>query len=177
MKMIYCVLIPMILAFSFLEGNAQENIIKVNILSRLDQTLNLNFERKLGAKSSLQLGMFYTGYRNSEFQSFGITPEYRSYLSKSASPSGFYIAPFVRYHSYEYLNINAQNKTLRSSYLGGGVMAGKQWIFNKRMALDIFMGPSYSRTPQPITGDETSYTSGSLNGFGLRAGLSLGIGF
>lgn len=72
----------------FTSAKAQENVFKINIFSPIVKTFNVSYERKLSATSSFQLGAFYTGYSAGEtkFSGFGLTPEYRFYLSESEAP-------------------------------------------------------------------------------------------
>ncbi len=84
-------------------AQAQSNVFKVNIISPVFKTASVFFERAINEESSLQLGFFYTGYTgdDTKFRGFGITPEYRFYLSESAAPAGVYVAPFLRYQNFE----------------------------------------------------------------------------
>jgi len=157
-------------------AKAQDNVIKINIFSPIVKTFNIQFEHKLKADQSFQLGFFYTGVSssNTDFRGFGITPEYRFYLSDTEAPAGVYIAPFVRYQSYTLTN-GGDKGTL--SLFGGGVIIGKQWIFKKKIAMDLFIGPSYSSGSVKVTQGNDNFSTGIFDGFGLRAGLCLGYAF
>ena len=98
-------------------ARAQTNVVKLDIIQPIINTLALSFEHKLSESSSFQLGVagtfgykdggnYYNGNYNGNYNysdrsstsGFAITPEYRFYLSeRHASPAGFYVAPFVRY--------------------------------------------------------------------------------
>lgn len=98
-------------------AHAQTNVLKVDIIQPIINTIALSFEHKLSESSSFQLGVAGTfGYKDnghfnffngstgyyysgqSSTSGFSITPEYRFYLSeKHAAPEGFYVAPYVRY--------------------------------------------------------------------------------
>ena len=157
---------------------AQENVFKINIFSPVVKTLNVQYERAISESGSLQLGFFYTGFSVSEtkFSGFGLTPEYRIYLSDTPAPAGVYIAPFVRYQNF---NISEESTSSEGTYssFGGGLIVGKQWIFKERIALDIFIGPSYSAGNVKVTSGSDSFDVGAFDGFGVRTGICLGIGF
>lgn len=162
----------------------KQNIIKTNLLSPIVGTYHLNYERVISKRGSLQIGTFYTNRNipigtSTNYEGFGITPEYRFYLSAiDQAPKGFYIAPSFR---YQHLNLTAYagaGKQIGNSNLYSvGLTVGKQWIFGDLIALDIFIGPafnSYSYSNRPV--EESSIKIFS-NNFGFRAGLTLGVAF
>jgi len=161
----------------FSKGMAQSNAFKINIISPVVKTASVFYERALNDQSSLQLGFYYTGASvdDTKFQGFGITPEYRFYLSETAALEGVYVGPFVRYSNVD-LSDGGDEGTLSS--FGGGLVIGKQWVFKERVALDIFFGPKYVNAKVDVTsGEEGSFETGVFDGFGLRAGILLGIAF
>ena len=151
-------------------GQDRGNVIKINILSPILKTINLQYEKKLNSSSSFQFGFFYTAVSvgSTDFSGFGITPEYRFYLSNTEAPKGVYVAPFVRYQNFT-LTDGIDKGTL--STFGGGLILGKQWLFKDRIALDIFLGPSYASGSVEVTSGSNSFDTGSASGFGLRAGI------
>lgn len=159
-------------------ANAQSkgNVIKINIFSPIVKTFNIQYEKTLTATSSFQLGFFYTGYSSgsTDFSGFGITPEYRAYLSETDAPKGVYIAPFLRYQNFTLTD--GGNKGTFNSF-GGGLIIGKQWIFKEKVALDIFIGPSYSSGSAKTTSGSGTFDTGVFDGFGIRTGLCLGFAF
>lgn len=166
-------------AFGVLPALAQKsnpnNLIKVNILSPIIRTGSFFYEHKLNATSSFQLGLLFTGFKieDAKFTGLGITPEYRKYLSESKEAlQGFYLGPFLRYY-----NLSVKDATDKASLstFGGGVVAGHQWIFRSNVSLDIYLGPSYSAAK--IDGDDGIDGLSYFSGFGLRSGITLGIGF
>ncbi|MGF1637698.1 MAG: DUF3575 domain-containing protein [Cyclobacteriaceae bacterium] len=165
---------------------AQENNVKINIFSPLLRTLNLQYERALNENSSFQLGFFYTGasIQDTRLSGFGITPEYRFYLSETDAPEGFYLAPYLRYSSLTgtapTINNNGNEVDAKAtvSSFGGGLVIGKQWIFKERIVLNIFAGPSYSSSSADYdSGNEDNFDFGSFSGFSARGGVCLGIAF
>lgn len=161
-----------------LAGFGQKSVVKLNIFSPLVKTFNVSYEQKFNATSSGQLGFFYTGYsvNDTKFSGFGITPEYRFYLSETEAPQGVYLAPFIRYSSFK-LEEKTTNSKGDFTAFGGGVIIGKQWIFKERVSLDIFIGPSYSSGSVKVTSGTDSFDKGVFDGFGIRTGLTLGLAF
>jgi len=154
------------------------NNIKVNILSPIVRTGSVFYERKLGASTSGQLGVFYTGYSSDglKLRGFGITPEFRYYASKDKGAlNGFYVAPFVRYQNY---TISEDANKGELSTFGGGLLLGNQWLLKGGLNIDLFAGPSYNTGSVKIkSGTDSFDLPGGVNGFGLRAGLTVGIAF
>ena len=173
-------IILVIFVLGFTGAKAQTNTFKINIIAPILQTANVQYERAFGNKS-FQLGFFYTGYKNdfTKFNGYGITPEVRFYLSDTEAPAGFYVAPFIRYQSF---NLGLIDPTLSSdkaiySSIGGGAIIGKQWIFKKKVALDVFLGPSYNSGSLKVTSGTSTFDTNIFDGFGLRTGVCLGIAF
>lgn len=177
-------------------ASAQNNVVKVNILSPIVKTGSFFFEHKLNPSSSVQLGALFTSWSigDTKVSGFAITPEYRFYLSESKEAMrGFYVAPFVRYQNltlkddYSYTSYDSNgnpisynnNAEASLNTFGGGILIGHQWIFKQRFSLDAFLGPSYN-------GGSVSYKNGSndgtldpgsFDGFGIRTGITFGIAF
>jgi hypothetical protein len=178
-------------------ASAQDNIVKVNILSPIVKTGSFFFEHKLNDNSSVQLGALFTSWSigDTKVTGFAITPEYRFYLSeRKAAMEGFYVAPFVRYQNltlkdtYTGLMYNSNTGTYTTSTstdeasldtFGGGVLVGHQWIFKQRFSLDAFLGPSYNGGSVSYKNGSNSGTldAGSFKGFGIRTGITFGIAF
>lgn len=177
MKKILIVLLT--LAFGVSKTKAQElenkNTFKINPLSLFLRTGSVFYERKLNDNSSLQIGVAYSGLKFDEvgYNGLVITPEYRLYTRNKAI-DGFYFAPYLRYQNF---NVKSGEDKGRLSTLGGGVLLGRQWIFTKGFALDIFIGPSYSSGSYKITvGTEPDF-KGGVEGLGIRTGIAIGLGF
>lgn len=173
-------LVSFLLAGSLaLPAMAQNNVVKLNIFSPIVKTLNMSYERVISDNSSLQLGFFYTGAKSGDVKlsGFGITPEFRFFLSETPAPDGVYIAPWVRYQNLDADN-PVDNASGKLTSFGGGVIIGRQWIFKEIVSLDIFIGPQYLvATADPDVGSEDAIEVTSGSGFWFRAGLNLGIAF
>lgn len=164
-------------------GPDKMNAFKVNIFSPIVKTGSFFYERKINAKSSAQLGVGFTAYNRDGIKISGVffTPEYRFYLSNNKEAiEGFYIGPFVRYQNLkvEDTNSNPSNPDKATlSTFGGGLVIGHQWIFSNIIALDIFLGPSYNSGTVKVTSGSSVDVPASFQGFGVRAGLTLGVAF
>src|SRR5882762_7411500 len=138
------------------------NAIKINLLSPVARTFNIAYERKVSDNGSFQLGFYYTGAKSGDLKlsGFGITPEYRFYLSQTPAPNGFYVAPFMRYTSYDLTYNNGTDKASGSvTSFGGGLVVGRQWVFKERVTLDMFIGPKYqSRNAKTTSGNSSDLT-------------------
>lgn len=172
-----CLLIALLATAGAVKAQ-KENVIKINIFSPIVSTFNIQYERKLSATGSFQLGFFYTGFSagDTKFSGIGITPEYRFYLSETEAPKGVYIAPFLRYQDFTLTQEATTSKGTLTNF-GGGVIIGKQWLFKEKIALDIFIGPSYSTGSTKVTSGSSSFSTGAFDGFGIRTGLCLGFAF
>jgi hypothetical protein len=154
-----------------------QNVLKINILSPIVRTLNIQYERVLNESSAFQLGFFYTGYSDdvTTWRGFGITPEYRFYLSDSPAPAGVFVAPFLRYQAFDVED--DIGGAAKFSAFGGGLIIGKQWLFKDKITLEVFIGPSYlvGEVKEATSGVE--FDSGAFEGFGVRTGITFGFKF
>jgi len=177
-------------------AHAQSNAIKINIFSPLVRTVSIFGEHALNENSSAQLGFYYTRFSvgDTKFGGFGITPEYRYYLSDEVM-NGFYVAPFLRYQSLTmklddyrsyYYDVNGNYVPTSSSpkatlsTIGGGLLIGYQRVFKKRITFDSFIGPSFNSGSIKVKSggaNENVFETGSFDGFGVRLGITLGVAF
>lgn len=165
---------------------AQQNVIKANLFSVIIKTGSFFYERALDDTKSLQLGFYYTGFSvgDTKFRGFGITPEFRFYPGEEA-PSGFYLAPFLRYQSlslsadyYDDVTGQLEEGSATLSTFGGGLLIGNQWLFGDVVALDMFIGPAYNTGSLKVKdGNESNFEIGGFSGFGVRFGLTIGVAF
>ncbi|RYZ24669.1 MAG: DUF3575 domain-containing protein [Sphingobacteriales bacterium] len=165
-------------------ANAQKsNAIKANILSPIAKSGSFFYERKINDKMSGQLGVGFTAYNKSDvkFNGIFITPEFRYYLT-GETMNGVYVGPFLRYQNLKIEDKSDMNNGEKStlSTFGGGVVIGRQWTFGDIVTLDLFIGPSINTGKikyEDNNGSNNTEVPGSLNGFGVRTGVTLGIAF
>jgi len=171
--------------------NSKINIIKINVPALFLKNISFQYERKLSRKNSFAIAFRFRPKSSMPFQStiekiidqpnvrvdlfkvgnFGITPEYRFYLGKKGSPTGFYIAPFISYNHYQadipiyYDGDNQQIKTGvfegSTNSFTGGFQLGAQWKLNDKFYLDWWIvGPNYGTSKgdfvctTPLSDDE-----------------------
>ncbi len=173
---------------------AQEraNNLKINLLSPFARSFSIFYERAITNDKSAQLGFFYTDIKLSSLNinGFGLTPEFRFYLANSKenstkqAPEGFYLAPFVRFQRFTISDdeIDAQTglpSKAKLTTLGAGLCVGYQFLSQKGITLDLFVGPSYNAgTIKAEVGDiGTLPFSAGFSGPGLRFGVCLGYAF
>jgi hypothetical protein len=174
-------LLTMIALFTTSLVNAQKTVVKANLLSPLVRTGSFFVEHQLNENSSLQLGLLYTGksWDDTKIRGWGITPEYRFYLSDSPAPEGFFVAPYLRYTDFSLENDEddmVSKADMRG--IGGGLLIGQQYIFKERVSFEWFFGPAYTSADLDVrSGSEDDFETGSWDGFTLRAGITLGIAF
>lgn len=158
---------------------AQNTAIKINILSPIVSTASLFVEHAVGETSSIQLGGFYTGASIGEtkFRGFGITPEFRYYLSDQAL-DGFYLGPFLRYQNFDLTDDLTEDEATFSSF-GGGLVIGRQWLLKERITIDLFGGPAYNSQSIEVSdgSSEEQFDTGAFGGFGVRIGVTIGVAF
>lgn len=176
---------------SIFHAQAQSTVLKINPLSLVVLTPNVKVEHAFSESMSVQLGVYYTkfgfGVEGDRFvySGFGITPEFRYYFTHNSkdAPQGFFGAPFFRYTNFNtgvrYDDPLVEDDIINFSTIGGGFVAGYQWIFGEVFALEFFAGPSFvSRKITDITGDVSEEDlRGVGDGIGIRAGMSIGAAF
>jgi len=160
--------------------NAQKmNAVKTDLFSPFLRTGVLKYERAFTEDISAQLGFFYTGWHvwgDSEavLNGWGITPEFRLYLSDTPAPVGTYLAPNFRYMSLT-AEDPAVNEEATLTSFGLAINLGKQWMLKDIVLIDAWVGPAYNfRTLDDPSGEVDIE---GADGFGIRIGLALGIAF
>jgi hypothetical protein len=169
-------------------SDQKKNIFKVNLTSLIFKNLSFQYERIVARKTSVALGVsvmpksglpFASSIKEqwggnadaaraideTQLSNFSITPEVRFYLGKKQAPTGFYIAPFVRYNQLKFDQVyrftpsdNTQHTanikgTLNN--IGGGVLLGSQWNLGKSMTLDWWIaGPIYGSSNGNLSGTD-----------------------
>jgi hypothetical protein len=156
----------------------KRNAVKTDLFSAFLRTGVIKYERAFNDDLSAQLGFFYTGYSPRETEAtlngWGITPEFRLYLSNTPAPHGTYLAPNVRY-----MNLTAEDPTVNESAtltsFGIAFNLGRQWVLKDIVLIDGWVGPAYNfRTLDDPSGEVDVE---GADGFGIRLGLALGILF
>jgi hypothetical protein len=157
--------------------DTDKNIIKLNLTSIPLNHYSLQYERIISKKQSVAIAFgvspdvslpfkktlldLFDGnadakkaIETTKFTKITVTPEYRFYTSKKESPTGFYVAPFVRFthmsisQDYEFTPSNNRLHTahLKGKFtgIGGGVKIGTQWALSKQVTLDWWIiGPFF----------------------------------
>lgn len=167
---------------AFLKHAKNYTCYKINPLSLVLGTLTLHHERTLDYERSTNISLFYfSGFaalRNIGITGAGLTPGYRYYFQTAYQNSPF-IELFVKYH---YFWISDRAVELNADILGGGFIAGKQWLWGK-WKFECFMGPLYNFGDFSLTLRTRNITNGRIpvemglgpfNGYWFRAGLTLG---
>ena len=78
---------------------------------------------------------------------YNIIPEFRYYMTnaKQNAPQGFFIGANVRYEKTDVsvtgFDTDSLNTSGQITNLGYGLSIGQQWIFNKRIALEVAFNP------------------------------------
>jgi hypothetical protein len=166
-----------LLSQAFSQEPERINNVKVNLFSPLVRTVSGFYERKVSPSASVQLGFSFTGAELDDvnIDGWSITPEFRYYATQKGAMQGFYVAPFMRFGNFD-LDDKVSKAEMKT--IGGGLLVGHQWIFSKGLSLDVFLGPSYNTGNIKITqGTTEPETPSSIDGFGIRSGLTLGIAF
>jgi hypothetical protein len=117
------------------------------------------------------------GAGNTKFRGFGITPEFRYYLSESSAPKRIFMAPYIRYQS---LNLSVEEKSAEGklSIFGGGLLVGAQTLLKDVITIEAFIGPAYGFCNMDVeSGSEEDFEISAFDGFLVRAGVTVGIGF
>jgi len=172
------------------ETDIGSNLVKVNLAALPISNFSFQYERAITNKVSAAIGLrlmpqgnlplksaieklinddeAWENFQKLEMKNFAITPEVRFYTGNVFR--GFYIAPFVRYASYnakmpysfEYEDtINGfQEEEIpldgRISAFTGGLMIGAQWQLSKFIYLDWWMlGPHFGSAKGNISGNKS----------------------
>ncbi|MQY80420.1 MAG: DUF3575 domain-containing protein [Bacteroidetes bacterium] len=166
---------------SILAFGQKSNVLKVNLFSPLIKSGSFFYERVLNDDMSAQLGFFFMswtpGSSDTKFGGFGVTPEFRYYLSESSAPKGIFIAPFVRYQKFS-LEVESVNSEADLTVFGGGLLVGAQTLLKDLITIEAFIGPSYGFGSIDVkAGDESDFDFETFDGFGARGGITIGIAF
>lgn len=177
-----CVAFLLVLISGQIFSQSEEKfVIKINPLSALISTGSMFLETRLDNTKSLQMGVAYMGLGFGDIKYSGIilTPELRFY-AKQRALSGGYIAPYFRFQRYSITDESTSpNSEISYTSYGGGLLFGRQWVFDSGFVFDMFAGPSFNEGKikyESGTSREDNFLFG-LNGVGIRIGVALGFGF
>ena len=185
-----------------LKAQEKKNVIKLSPLSLIVLTGNVQYERILSNKLSLNLGLYYGGLelqlatentsQKYKFSWAGITPELRYYLTGQGAPDGLYTAPYLRFRR---MGIKWQQKEddpfgdpyvsdvkLRFLSAGFGGMIGYQALLGEIVTLDTYLGVGYNFTEAKVIYNTAGTPLEILElvdfqGLALRPGFTIGIAF
>ena len=180
----------------------KENGLKLNILSPIYSNLSLSYQHLITPFKSLQISASYMDFNyvnrvgdDLRVQGFSITPEYRINFN-GYGLNGFYAGPFLRYMDYQKTyenNYIGQNSKENSKFksVGLGFNIGQQFIIKNTVLIDLFAGPVYQVLVQEDinkTNSNIYYNNSNqylaesipnryLRGYGIRAGVTIGVAF
>jgi hypothetical protein len=179
-KLIVAAFILMAALSSHAQDGAPQQAVKINPLSLFLITGNVAYEHKTADNQSFQVGVFYSGVSLSglKYSGLGITPEYRFYFAgHKEALNGVYAAPFLRYQSFTLKDKASSDKANYSSF-GGGALIGWEKASHSGFVIDLFAGPAINAGKFKNDADEDEFdVSSGIDGFGIRAGISLGFAF
>lgn len=163
-----------------------KNLVKINAMALAMGNVSLQYERLITPKFTIGASVNMMSERGLPFSSkiedfvddkttaaqlqgirissFSITPEARFYFGKE-SFKGFYIAPFVRYASYDLtfpVDYEYEGHELQMDVAGklnaisGGFAVGAQWKLTKNLYLDwMIVGPHFGSVKGDLTGQKS----------------------
>ncbi len=189
------------------QTDGPRNVLKINPLSLMIGVVNLKAEHKLNTRFTGQLGLHVGAPRlnvNAPQQRVGIkyffagiTPELRYYIAfhRVAVPKGLFVGTYCRYiyvkERYHTQGVSPTNTTivegtaqLRRQVVGLGFLVGYQFLFKKRVSLDMYIGPQYSSSFTKreflctnCTGTEQEIGRPGLRFDGIEPRAGIGIGY
>lgn len=193
MKRIFTLIISAVLLTTGTNAFAQSAwAVKANPLSLIYLTGNIQTEVATWKRQSINLGAHFSSLKIGDFSysGFGITPEYRFYLTGSEL-NGFYVGPYLRYQQFSVKqkatfvdpNTLAQESFTYEfvlSRIGAGAIVGKEWMFKSGFTLDIYSGIGFVNNDVKLKvttdGYKASVSDAFAEGFAIRGGLTLGFG-
>lgn len=150
---------------------AKNNMIKINLSALVFKNISVQYERKLGKRTTAALNVHFIPFGKLPFASlvekiiddpsvkidqfklgnFGFAPEFRYYVGKRGAFHGFYIGGFMNYNSYKSdFPINYSNETRTGVFSGTvksttfGIQIGANIKLGKSVYLDWWiLGPNY----------------------------------
>jgi len=183
MKRKILLLMVLLLTGNAIHAQTNKNALKTDPISPFFGVGVLKYERVFSENISAQLGFLYAwdfpAYDEEYTASgFGITPEFRYYLSKkNPAPRGIYLAPNFRYQKLETENLEEHSEaTVITNSIA--INLGYQLVLKDLFLVDAWLGLAYNIRnvkEQTVPGANIGYNH--ENGFGARIGVSIGLAF
>jgi hypothetical protein len=170
-----------VLLFIFYSNlNAQKNVIKVNPLGLLFNTIPIQYERVNSSRTAIGIDVSFLKHevtvdnsKKTDIIGIGVEAKYKIGLdSKTSMPRGWYAAPLA---GFGFAETTVNNITSGANIINFGLITGYQWIFSeisKGVALDINVGGNYINAST-----YGSATGISINGLHPRIGVGIGYSF
>lgn len=180
MKKLLLLLLIVFCVTSNTYSQEKQNGVKLNPLALIIGAINVQYERAVSEKNSVQLGLFIINLNigDTKLSGFGLTPEYRFYLAKEAL-DGFYAAPLINFNtlslSYDD-GVDSGEASLTT--FGGGAKIGWNWLLGDadNFIIDLGLGANYSGTSLNVkSGTEGNFDFGAFDG--IRPILNFSIGY
>ncbi|MFN3406017.1 MAG: DUF3575 domain-containing protein [Cytophagaceae bacterium] len=203
-------LVLFMLPFLAIGQDNPQNVVKINPFGPLANQYMLAYERVLGEKFSVQLAAGYI-HRN-DYESYGtrrldkqirgyiLIPEARYYFLNKGAPKGLYLGGFARLRFTTETGIDSNTDptmtdydyTMKQNVVGGGLVAGYQFVIANVLVFDLFIGPQYKNRSSTRTFKDPNATEADFNymfpfdglfrikessGMGLRTGFNIGFSF
>ncbi len=151
-------------------ANAQTSVVKTNPLGLAFGNFNVTYEKVLNPSSSfLVKGEYMFQLLGVDVNLGGIGAGYRYYIThlNKTVPTGFYLMPEI---AFAFGSIDDDNGTTYSANTFGiGAEIGYQWIWSSGFALDLAVGPMYTK----INSDDLGATGDG----GIIPTATLAIGY
>jgi hypothetical protein len=188
-------------------GESPDLVLKVNPLSFVVSTFNIQAEKPFNERFSGQLGFQFGSPKVSvyalnllepvKYQLIGLTPEMRYYVSfaKKHLPQGAYLGAYLRlqhvrkeYRILAYDPDTFQDRmvdvTVKINAFAGGFVLGYQFVVKRVFYVDVFMGPRYGAAASRLSvgcagcdGDERNASRPGLDFDGMDLRAGIGIGY
>ena len=157
--------------------HAQQNVVKVGLTPLAFGNVNLNYERVLTDRMSLNTTVGFGIPRNSvpfaansglegnaSYGAFEVTPELRFYGKDNGAPRGFYFGPWLRYRQWtisgdETFSGYSTNYEAGLRTFNGGIQLGAQWLIGDVFSIDwsfLGVGIGYYNLSGKFTSDDPS---------------------
>jgi hypothetical protein len=171
------------------QETARMHTVKVNLHAPWFNSFYAAYEHVLNDDITGGTDFFILGhsYDDVKWSGFGISPEVRFYF-KSNVYSGYFLSPNVRYQNVKITDAISKVTTTgsisieekieregRHQMLGFGMNFGHNFVFNDRICIDVYAGPTYQRKFE--SGEAKSRSPYFNSTLFLRLGLNVGFRF